>query len=243
MKIVAIGGGELGTTSEMAYSLSEIDKEIVSLAQKAHPTLLFIGFNERANFIFGTLKKNYMNLGVMCTYLKFTELSNEKTVSSKFKRADIIFISGGNTIEYMKMIKKFGLDEKLKEAMERGTVLAGISAGAIIYHKFGSSDSKIYKDNPNKFTLASGLGFVDAVFCPHYSNSNRPKDIERFAKRIKQVAICADNNTALEIDDDNYKVIKSDENAKIFKCFYKNGKFYEFELQPFGKYKDLVSKN
>lgn len=242
MKIVAIGGGEFGTTPEKPYNMCEIDEEIVRLSGKTHPTLLFIGFNERANYIFGTMKKYYMKLGAMCTYLKYTELGNEKTVSSKFKRADIIYISGGNTIEYMKKIRKFGLDKKLEEAKNRGAVLSGISAGAIIYHKFGSSDSKTYKDNPDKYTLVSGLGFVDALLCPHYSNSTRPKDIERMTKKIKQVAICLDNGVALEIDDENYKIIKSVESAKAFKCYIKNGDFCCIEIENNGKFNDLISR-
>ena len=242
MKIVAIGGGDFGTTPEYPYNLQEIDEKIVKLSGKSHPILLFIGFNERANYIFGTLKKNYMKLGVQCTYLKYTELENEKTVESKFKRANIIFINGGNTIEYMKSIKKYGLGKYFKVALDNGVVLSGISAGAIIYHRFGSSDSKTYKENPDKYTLATGLGFVDAVFCPHYSNSSRPKDIKRMMKNSKYVAICADNLTAVEIDGEKYKVIKSDCNAKVFKCFYKGCRFYEFELPEQGTYFDLIKK-
>ena len=36
-------------------------------------------------------------------------------------------------------------------------------------------------------------------------------------KNSKYVAICADNLTAVEIDSENYKIIKSDSNAKVFK--------------------------
>ena len=93
MRIVAIGGGEIGTTSDV-YNLKEIDEEIVKMTNKAHPILLFVGFNERANYFFGKLKKNYMELGVQCTYLKYTELENQRKAESKFKRADIIFKQG-----------------------------------------------------------------------------------------------------------------------------------------------------
>ena len=167
MRIVAIGGGEIGTTSDI-YNLKSIDEEIVKMTNKAHPILLFVGFNERANYFFGKLKKNYMELGVQCTYLKYTELCNEKKVESKFKRADIIFMNGGNTVEYMKNIKKNNIDIYFKSALERNVILCGISAGAICYHKFGSSDSRNYKNNESKFTKVSGMGFVDAIFSPHF---------------------------------------------------------------------------
>lgn len=243
MKIVAIGGGDLGTTTDKPYSLSEIDEEIVKLTNKAHPVLLFVGFNERANYIFGTLKKIYMKLGVQCTYLKFTELSNEKTVESKFKRADIVYLNGGNTILYMQMIRKFNLEKYLRQALDRNVVMCGISAGAIIYHKFGSSDSRVYSDNKNKFTKVNGLGYIDALFSPHYSNSMRPKDTERMVKNLKQVAICADNNTALVIDGENYRVIKSDKCANIYKCYLKNKKYISTLLTENGTLENLLKKD
>jgi len=242
MRLVLIGGGDIGTTTEKPYSLKEIDEEIVKMTGKSHPVMLFVGFNERANYIFGTMKKIYMALGVQCTYLKHTELSNEKRVESRFKRADIIYLNGGNTIFYMQMIKKYGLDKYLKFALDRNTIMCGISAGAIIYSKFGSSDSRTYKDNKNKFTKVKGLGFVDILFSPHYSNSNRPLDINRMTKCLKQVSICADNNTALVIDGENYRVVKSDNNANIYKCYYKNNEFKSCILPETGKLNKLVSK-
>ena len=242
MKIVAIGGGEIGTTNEKPYNLKEIDKEIVKMTGKAHPVLLFLGFNERANYFFGTLKKHYMELGAQCTYLKFTEFSNQKTVESKFKRANIIYINGGNTMIYMREIKKYGLDKYIIEASKRDVVLAGISAGAICYHKLGSSDSRTYKENINKFTKVNGIGIVEALFSPHYSNSKRPLDIQRMTKNLKMVSICADDCTALVIDGEDYKVLKSKTDAKIQKCYTKDNKFICYELKGSGKYLDLISK-
>ena len=183
-----------------------------------------------------------MALGVQCTYLKYTELENEKTVESKFKRANILFFNGGNTIEFMKKIKKYHLDKYIAEAVSRDVVCAGISAGAIIFHKFGSSDSRTYKGAETKFTKVTGLGFIDAMFLPHYSNSARPLDMLRMAKKIKQVAICADNQTALEICGEEYKVIKSNSEAKIYKSFNNNGQFFTAELEQSGKVKDLLKK-
>lgn len=242
MRFVLIGGGDIGTTAEKPYSLKEIDEEIVKMTGKAHPVMLFVGFNERANYIFGTMKKIYMALGVQCTYLKYTELSLEKKVESKFKRADIIYLNGGNTIFYMQMIRKYGLSKYLKTAIERNAIMCGISAGAIIYCAYGSSDSRTYKNNENKFTKVRGLGFVDALFSPHYSNSNRPLDIKRMTKRLKQISICADNNTALIIDNEKYMVIKSDKNANIYKCYHKNNQFFSYILPENGKTTDLISK-
>ena len=113
MIIVAIGGGDIGLREDKPYNLKEIDMEIFSLTKKTHPTLLFLGFNERANYYFGMLKKVYIEMGAQCINLKLYENPPEKTLESRFKRADIIYLHGGNTIEFMKTIKKLNLQKNL----------------------------------------------------------------------------------------------------------------------------------
>ena len=243
MKIVAIGGGDIGTTDEFPYSLGEIDKKIFALSGKNHPTLLFLSFNERANYFFGTLRKIYMQMGAQCTSLRHNDFENKKTVESKFNRADIIYINGGNTIEYMKAIKKFGLDEFLKKALERDVILCGISAGAICYHKFGSSDSRHYKNKENKFTLVRGLGFIDLLFSPHFSNSSRPLDTERLVKKSKTIAICADDQTAVVFNGEDYEVVKSNPEAKVYRAFIKDNNYFLQEIAQNGKINSLIDRN
>ena len=64
-----------------------------------------------------------MAKGCQCEYLRFTDFDNIKTVENKFKRADIIFLPGGNTLEYMKQIRKFNLGEYIKEQIPEKNVM------------------------------------------------------------------------------------------------------------------------
>ncbi len=218
MRFVLIGGGSVGLTPENPYNLNHIDQEIVKLTQKPHPRILCIGFNERTNFFFGKLKKNFMELGAQCEYLKFNELSNQKTVESKFKRADAIYIGGGNSFEYIKSIYDFGLDKHIKDAGERRVLLCGMSAGAICYSKFGMSDAG--DPNAKTFTLSKGLGLNEFLICPHFSNSERKNKIKEFLKDVDAVAICLDDQVAFEIDGENFKVLRANENQCAIKCYY-----------------------
>lgn len=242
MKLVLIGGGDYGNAPEKPYNLKEIDEKIVKLTNKTHPRLLFIGFNIRANHTFGFMKKHYMELGAQCEYLNYNEFSNQKTIDSKFKRADIVYIGGGNTMQFMSTMKKFGLDEKVKECASQGKVIAGRSAGAIIISAFGSSDSRHYKDK-NIYTSAKGLGLINLFFAPHFSKTDRPNDMPRIMKNKKSlVAVGVDNQCALVICDEKFEIIKSDVDAKAFKMFYDGDEFIVKNLEKFGNVDDLTAK-
>lgn len=52
-------------------------------------------------------------------------------------KADIILVSGGNTLYAVDRWKMHGLDTLFRDAMERGAVLTGGSAGAICWFDGG----------------------------------------------------------------------------------------------------------
>jgi len=242
MKIVAIGGGNYALDdAEKPYNVEKINKEIVKLSNKKHPRFLNIGFNIRSDYYFSHMKKIFMELGCQCEYLRFSEFSNKKTVESKFKRADIIFLPGGNTLNYMKQIRKYGLEQYIIDAAKRNVVLAGISAGAIMCFDVGCSDSRNSFDCPKKYTKVKGLGLLSGLIAPHFSNSDRVYDIKRMLKTCKKntVAFGIDECAALIIDDDEFKVVYSNKQAKIFKCFYKNKQYNCIELSEEGLVDEL----
>ncbi len=243
MKLVLIGGGNYGTYPDKPYNLKEIDEKIVSLTCKAHPRLLFISFNIKSNHTFGFMKKHYMNLGVQCEHLCFNEFSNQKTVDGKFKRADIIYIGGGNTISFMQKLKKFGLDKKIIEAAEANKVIAGRSAGAIIISNSGSSDSRKYKLSEKKYTYVKGLGLLNIFLAPHYMDSDRPKDMERMLLKNKnQVGIGLDSCSALIVNEFEFETVSSHNETFIYKAYIKGKDMIQYKLENHGKLCDLLNK-
>jgi peptidase E len=241
MKLVLIGGGHYGTYPDKPYNLKEIDERIVSLSGKTHPRLLFIGFTIRSNHTFGYMKKHYMELGAQCEHLCYNEFSNQKTVDGKFKRADIIYIGGGNTISFMQKLKKFNLDKKIIECANQNKVIVGRSAGAIIISSAGSSDSRIYKDG-KKYTYVKGLGLIGIFLAPHYMDSDRPSDMKRMLlKNKKQIAIGLDSCSALVVDGENFETVSSASNACVYKVFFED-EVVQYKLSLQGKLCDLLNK-
>ena len=77
---------------------------------------------------------------------------------------DVIYVGGGNTANMLAVWRVHGVDTLLREAWESGTVLCGVSAGAICWFEAGLTDSF----GPELRPLHGGLGFLPGSFCPHY---------------------------------------------------------------------------
>ena len=244
MKLVLIGGGNtVRDDLEKPYNLDEIDNQIVKLANKKYPRFLYLGFNIRADYYFSHLKKTFMEKGCQCEYLRFSEFDNAKTVENKFKRADIIFLPGGNTLEYMKKIRKYNIGDYIKSSAERGVVIAGISAGAIMCCEYGCSDSIKSDAVPRRYMKVMGLGLVNGLVAPHFSNSDRIYDLPRMLKRCNRtMAFGIDECASLIVVGDEYSVVKSSDNAKVFKCYYKNNDYISQEIKESGKLFNLYQR-
>lgn len=83
--------------------------------------------------------------------------------------ADIVFVTGGSTVNLLSVWRAHGLDTVLRGAADRGAVLAGFSAGALCWFEGGVTDSF----GPQLSGLRDGLGMVKGSFCPHYRNESR----------------------------------------------------------------------
>jgi len=249
MKIIAIGGGEIGRPG-YPVETTKIDKEIVNLTGKKNPRVLFIptASSDSESYL-EVVKKHFgerlgCKIGVL--YL-IKEKLTKKQIKEKVFNYDIVYVGGGNTAKLMNVWKKTGTDKILIEAGKRGTVLSGVSAGSICWFKCGLSDSRRF-NNPNaKLIKIPGLRIINALHCPHYdSELHRKKDLKQMMKKTSGVAIATDNCCAIEIIDDKYRIISSKKNVNAYKVYWKKNKFYQKvinqnkELKPLS---EIILKN
>ena len=78
---------------------------------------------------------------------------------------DALYVGGGNTANMLAVWRVHGVDEVVREAWERGIVLAGISAGSICWFEAGVTDS--FGD---ELAPLRCLGFLLGSNCPHYDS-------------------------------------------------------------------------
>lgn len=246
-KIIAIGGGEIGRPKEdggfYPIETSDIDREILNLTDKKNPSLLFLPTaSHDSTGYFEVVKKHFTKIGfgsVDALYLSDKTLSQEhieKTILSH----DAIYVGGGDTLYMMTLWRRLGVDRMLKEALDRDIVLAGLSAGSICWFMGGNSDSRKFSSGSNQLIKVTGLGFIDALHCPHYDTEPfRQEDLKRMMKSTSKVAIALDNCIALEVIGDTYRIIQSKPSAKARKAYWKRGEYIVQEIEPSDRFKDI----
>lgn len=222
MKLMLIGGGDIGR-ADTKYETGTIDEEVVKMTKKEEPNFLFISLaSSFGDSYYKIIKDIYKNLGCKTGKISNKTLSHMEVVEKKIKEADIIYIGGGDTVKLVNILKETGMDKMLKESLDNNTVLAGVSAGAIAYLKYGLSDVEIMNNISNNYVKVEGLGFLDYMFVPHFSSDPKKKlDLEDVLRKNNDIkAYCLDNCAALKIEDDKISVIKSKSDAKCYKASY-----------------------
>ena len=220
-KFVLIGGGENGHHNTQ-YETALFDKEIINLTNKSNPHFLFIGLaNKYPDYYYEIMKGIYGGMYLCATdYLTDEDIKNEQTTQIKIDNADIIYIGGGNTLTLMNRLRKYRVDKMLIHAANKNKVLCGVSAGAICWCKYGQSDSR-----KNTSIRVSGLGLLNLLFCPHIiTQPQRAEYLKTMMKTTYKIPSVAFDRAALEIVDDNYRVLSLN-NSRADKCFWKNGEY------------------
>ena len=247
-KIIAIGGGEIGRPKDNGYGFypvetTAIDKEILLLTNKRSPTLLFLPTASYDSVsYYEVVKKHFMKIGfsaVDALYLSDKNLTKAQIRNSILSH-DAIDVGGGDTSHMMVVWKNLGLDMVLNEALASNIVLSGLSAGSICWFNSGISDSSKLKGSGEKFVEVSGLGYIDALHCPHYDlELLKQTDLKRILKTTSKVAIALDNCSALEVVDNKYRVITSRRTAKARKIYWQRNEYITEEVTAETTYKDL----
>lgn len=226
---------------------------ILRLTGKQQPKVLYIptAADDSADHIKNFQRYYIEKLGCEVEVLHLAGGSPGKAeIESKISSADAIYVTGGKTFRMIGKWKRYGVDALLKQAYQKGTVMAGHSAGAICWFTYGCSDS--FSDSPSpakrKPFRVSALGIFNALLCPHYdSEPVRQPALKKIMKRTPGlVAIALDEYAALEIVDGKYRILTAKPSAKACRAYWQNGKYTLEEIKSNREPQDfqaLLSKN
>ncbi len=157
--ILAMGGG--GFTMEPANPL--LDDFVLSLAPVKEPRILFLptasgDTSTQINAFFA----RFGGRACVPRYVSLFRLADlERPLEEIVLEQDIVYVGGGSMRNLLAIWRAHRLDEILIEAWRRGTVLAGISAGAMCWFEGGVTCSS---GAPEPL---GGLGLLEGSFSVH----------------------------------------------------------------------------
>ena len=218
--IIAIGGGGFGANPGQGI----IEEYILKQTKKKKPNICFIptatGDNE-------AYKVNY--------YATFSKLQCNPTHLDFFKRTpdlnelistqDAIFVGGGNTKSMLAVWKEWRLDKLLKKASKQGTVMSGVSAGAICWFENGITDSWA-----TDLKIMPCMNFIKGTCCPHYDEEPQRKPTVKkliLANKVKNI-YAVDGGVALHIKNEkNFKSVVFRKDKNSYEASSKKGNIIE----------------
>jgi peptidase E len=133
--IFAMGGG--GFTMEPANPL--LDDFVLSLAGAREPRILFLPTaSGDTTAQINAFKERIAGRACLPEHLSLFHLRDlRRPLAELIRGQDIIYVGGGSMRNLLAIWRAHGLDRLLVEAWERGTVLAGLSAGAMCWFQAG----------------------------------------------------------------------------------------------------------
>ena len=208
-KIVALGGGGFNNGE-----MDNVTEHIISLTGKKNPLILIIPTASFDNMDENDdVKLSFERFG--CTtdilFLTHGEVTQE-VIKSKIGSADGIFVQGGNLKFLMDTWKKTGTDKLLLEAYNKGTVLSGVSSGAMCWFKEGYDDCI-----DGQFIFVECLGIIPYINCPHYQSDYWQTFEEALAITKKKTSgIACDNGAGFCINDGVYYTVAGNEGGDCY---------------------------
>lgn len=128
-------------------------------------------------------------------------------------------MGGGSTKNLLALWKEWKVDKILKKALEKGTVLGGISAGMNCWYEECVTDSHF-----GELTALKCLGFLKGSGCPHYdTEENRRPSYHKLIKTKKiNPGIAIEDHAAVHyINGKIYKILSTNKTSAYEVSFQK----------------------
>lgn len=159
-QIIAIGGGGFASyTSELI-----MERYLLAQCRSKQPRVAFLpqASAEDPRYIVSFMDA-FRSLGADPTWLSlFGRVKDDWP--ARLLEQDMIYVGGGNTRSMLTLWREWGVDEVLKKAYQQGTVLCGVSAGAICWFE------QCVTDSVWPLGVLDGLGLLEGSCCPHYDS-------------------------------------------------------------------------
>jgi peptidase E len=210
--IVAMGGGGFSQEPDNPA----LDLYVLSLARREHPNVCFVATG--SGDAEGYVARFYRAFAAHDCHATDLALFNRDVgdLRSFVLDQDVLYVGGGNTASLLGVWRAHGLDVILREALDAGLVLCGVSAGMNCWFEASVTDSFGPALNP----LNDGLGFVAGSACPHYDGEEHRRPVyHRLVAAGFPAGYAADDGVALRFagSEELVEVVASREGARAYR--------------------------
>jgi len=152
------------------------------------------------------IKRGFVSVDCFPIDTKFTQKELDTAL-----RADVVYLSGGNTYYFLKQLREGSLLPKLKQYVARDGILMGLSAGSIIMTpSIGMAGIPRFDCDQNDVKLKNlkSLGLVPFEFSPHYNGRKKvDEELLRYSKKIEHPLYACPDGDGIIINGDKVSFI------------------------------------
>jgi dipeptidase E len=211
-RIFAMGGG--GFTAEPANPA--LDDYVLSLAHRREPRILFLPTaSGDPNAQIAAYHATFGSRACRAQHLSLFRLEHEPAdLRELIFEQDVVYVGGGSMRNLLAIWREHGLDRDLREAWEKGVVLAGLSAGAMCWFEHGITRST------GRPAPVRGLGFLPGSFSVHYDGdpTRRPVLLDAIARGAMPAGYAADDGVGLLFEDRSLvRIVSSRPRARAYR--------------------------
>ena len=191
--------------SDQIKGKTEIDEAALKLFDSSKPQIAYIpSQSDFERKYFSEKVEWYKQFGITdLLYFDIDKEYDEGKIEELFS-CNGIFLSGGNTYYFLNNLKNRNFFTLLRDYVEKGGVLIGVSAGSIIMSKT-IDITTLHDENNTNLKDYSSLGLVNFDFFPHL-NWNKEKylsDILEYSKKSKSVIYACSDGDGIIVNGDN----------------------------------------
>ena len=206
LRIVLYSGGQDTRNALIHQSLLALGPDSDGIRMTYIPV-----WSENAAVYFERFRRRYRPYGATdfhCLAVDEPARFNRRHAERIILRSDIVYLAGGNTYHYLSHLRRTGLLATLRRFGERGGVLAGLSAGALILTpNIDLAGYPLFDRDENEVGLKNlrALGLVDFEFFPHFRNSDRYRQaLSRYSKRAGRPVYACRDGSGVVIEEDRF---------------------------------------
>ena len=198
----------------------DLDRAFIELLAKKNPVVTFIPSSSYlSEQEFKSFVRHYSKFKITRFILFPIDVPFDNIIFNEVMRSDAIHLAGGNTFYFLNSLRKTKLLPQLKSFAQKGGLLTGLSAGAIMmteniemagYPEFDRDENVVNIKN------LAALNLVDFLFFPHFRNSSRYDVVfKKYTRSTSKIIYACPDGAGI--------VIRGNEIRFVGKCYAFSG--------------------